>query len=85
MQRLTIEVKEEFMKEVMQFIEAAKGNIVVKKDKNLELDPYYYERKKRLEKIREEIKSGKAELLTEEEYNAEIEQFFDTLEKQHAN
>ena len=59
MQTLTIQVKDDFMSEVIKFIETAKGNIVVKKDKNLELDPYFYERQEKLQKIRDNIKNGK--------------------------
>ena len=51
MQTLTIQVKDDFMSEVIKFIETAKDNIVVQKDKNLELDPYFYERQKDLQKI----------------------------------
>ncbi len=51
MQTLTIQFKDDFMSEVIKFIETAKDNIVIKKDKNLELDPYFYERQKDLQKI----------------------------------
>ncbi len=43
MQTLTIEVKDDFMTEFMKFIDT------VVKDKNLELDPYFYERQKKLQ------------------------------------
>lgn len=48
MQTLTIKVKDDL-----------KDNVIVQKDKNLELDPYFYERQKTLQKIRDDIKSGK--------------------------
>ncbi len=56
MQTLTIQVKDDFMSEVIKFIETAKDNIVVQKDKNLELDPYFYERQKSLQKILDDDK-----------------------------
>ena len=59
MQTLTIEVKDDFMTEFMKFIDTVKGNVVVQKDKNLDLDPYFYERQKKLQKIRDDIKNGK--------------------------
>ena len=59
MQTLTIQVKDDLMTEFMKFIDTVKDNVVVQKDKNLELDPYFYERQKRLQKIRDDIKSGK--------------------------
>ena len=58
MQTLTIKVKDSFMTEFMKIIDSAKDNVIVQKDKNLELDPYFYERQKKLQKIREEVKSG---------------------------
>ncbi len=85
MQTLTIEVKDDFMIEFMKIIDTVKDNVIVKKDKNLEYDPYFYERQKKLQKIRDDIKSGKAQMLTQEQYDIEMEQFFDKLEKQYAN
>ncbi len=51
MQILTIEVKDDFMTEFMKFIDTVKDNVVVQKDKNLELDPHFYERKKNFNKF----------------------------------
>ena len=85
MQTLTIEVKDDFMTEFMKMIDNAKDKIVIKKDKNLELDPYFYERKKELQKIRDDIKSGKTQMLSQKQYDDEMEAFFEKLEKEHAN
>ncbi len=73
------------MAEFMKMIDAVKGNVVVQKDENLAHDPYFYERQKKLQQIRDDIKSGKAEMLTQEQYDTEMEQFFEKLEKQYAN
>ncbi len=59
MQTLTIKVKDDFMTEFMNMIDTVKENVVVEKDKNLEIDPYFYERRKKLQQIRDDIKSGK--------------------------
>jgi len=59
MKTLTIEVKDEFMTEFMKMIDTVKDNVIVKKDKNLELDPYFYERQKDLQKTMDDIESGK--------------------------
>ena len=59
MKTLTIQVKDDFMTEFMKFIDTVKDNVVVQKDKNLELDSYFYERKKDLQKTIDEIESGK--------------------------
>jgi len=85
MQTLTIEVKDDFMTEFMKFIDTVKDNVVVQKDKNLELDPYFYERQKKLQQIRDDIKSGKTKMLSQKQYDDEMEKFFEKLEKEHAN
>ena len=65
MQTLTIQVKDDFMTEFMKMIDTVKDNVVVQKDgvplgcKNLEYDPYFYERQKKLQQIRDDIKSEK--------------------------
>ena len=51
------------------------------RDENLKLDPYFYERQKELHQIREDIKSGNMEMLSEEQYEQEIEEFFNHIEK----
>ena len=53
----------------------------MQEDKNLALDPYFYERQKELHQTRADIKSGKMEMLSQEQYEEEIEAFFNTLEK----
>ena len=62
-----------------------KDNIVVQKDKNLEYDKYFYERQKQLQQIRDDIKNGKIESLTQQQYDHEMERFFEKLENQYAN
>ena len=59
MKTLTIEVKDDFMTEFMKMIDTVKDNVIVKKDKNLELDPYFYERQKDLQKTMDDIERGK--------------------------
>ncbi len=51
----------------------------VKNDIKLDLDPYFYVRKKELQKIREDIKSANMEILSEEQYEQKIKQIFNTL------
>ncbi len=85
MQTLTIKVKDDFMAEFIKIIDTLKDNVILKKDKNLELDPYFYERQKKLHKIRDDIKSGKAKMLSQKQYDNEMEKFFKKLEKKYAN
>ena len=57
MKTITLEIKDDFIAEFMKVIDTLKDNVAVKKDetpskcKNIELDPYFYERQKRLGQI----------------------------------
>jgi len=81
MQTLSIQIQDSYMQQFMNFVKESHSNITVSKDKNLEIDPYFYERQKELHQIRADIKSGKMEMLSEEQYEKEIEDFFSELEK----
>jgi hypothetical protein len=85
MQTLTIQVKDDFMDEVIKFIETAKDNIVIQKDENLEYDPHFYERQKELQKIRDDIKSGKSKTTNFEDFKIEMDVLEKELEKKYAN
>jgi len=64
MQTFTIEVQNGFVQEFLKIIEPYKDKIQLKMDKNLELDPYFYERQKELCKIRDDIKNNNLEMLS---------------------
>jgi len=81
MQTLSIQIEDSYMQQFMNFVKESHSNITVSKDKNLEIDPYFYERKNELQQIRADVKSGKMEMLSEEQYEQEVEQFFSELEK----
>jgi len=81
MKTLTINIQDDFMQDFLSIVEHYHEKIQIQKDKNLEYDPYFYERQKELHQIRADVKSGKMEMLSEEQYEKEIEQFFSELEK----
>jgi len=81
MQTLTIQVKDDFMTEFMKMIDTVKDNVVVQKDKNLEYDPYFYERRDRLQQIRDNSKSGKTKMIEDSEFWEDIDTYVDTLQK----
>ena len=81
MQTLSIQIQDSYMQQFMNFVKDSHSNITISKDENLEIDPYFYERQKELHQIRADVKSGKMEMLSEEQYEREIEQFFSKLEK----
>ncbi len=81
MQTLTLKIKDDFMTEFMGMIDAVKDNVIIQKDKNLEFDPYFYERQKKLQKIRDDIKNGKVEMIDDKEFWEDMDAFVETLQK----
>jgi len=82
MQTLSVQIEDNYMQQFISFVNSSHSNITISKDKNIELDPYFYERQKKLHKIRDDIKNGTMTLLSQEESDKEIELFFQKLEKQ---
>lgn len=85
MQTLTIDVQDSFMQDFLAIIEHYGDKIQLKKDKNLEYDPYFYERKKQLQQDINDIDSGSTEMLSQEEYNKEMNSFFTELKSKYEN
>ena len=50
----------------------------------LKIDPYYFERKKELEKLRADIESGKEKLISWEDFKKDFEKFEVKIEKKYA-
>ena len=84
MQTLSVQIKDNYMQQFMNFVKNSQSNITISKDENLKFDPYFYERKKDLEQIIEEVENGTMEMISQEQYNQEIEIFFKDL-KTNAN
>lgn len=79
MQTLSIQINEDYMQQFMNFVNNSHSNIIISKDKNLEFDPYFYERKKQLEQDINDIDSGNIEMLSQEQYDKEMNSFFAEL------
>lgn len=84
MQTLSVHIQDDYMQQFMNFVKNSHSNITISKDKNLEFDPYFYERKKDLEQIIEDSENGTMEMLSQEQYDQEMEIFFKDL-KANAN
>ncbi|MFT7860440.1 MAG: hypothetical protein ABXS93_05850 [Sulfurimonas sp.] len=67
MQTLSVQVQDDYMQQFMNFVKNSHSNVTISKDKNLELDPYFYERQKQLHKDLEEVESGKAEMISHDD------------------
>jgi hypothetical protein len=81
MQTMTIEVQDNFVPNVLSFLEQFKNEITIKKDKNLEYDPYFYERQKQLEQDIDEIDSGKVTMISNTDFWKDIDTFTESLQK----
>ena len=85
MQTLTVNVQDNFMQDFLTIIEHYSDKIQLQKDKNLEYDPYFYERKKQLQQDINDIDNGKVEMLSQEQYDNEMNSFFSELKSRYAD
>lgn len=81
MKTLTIQVEDNFMNDFLNFVGSCKDKIKITKDKNLEYDPYFYERQAELQQIRDDIKSGKAEMISDKDFWEDIDVYTSSLQK----
>ena len=84
MQTISIQIEDNYVQSFMKYINNHSENITITRDKNLEIDPYFYERKKDLEQVIEESENGTMEMLSQEQYDDEMKIFFKDL-KANAN
>ena len=81
MQTLTVDIQDNFIQDFLTIIDHYKDKIQLKKDKNLEYDPYFYERKKQLQQDIDDIDSGKVEMINNEDFWDDIDKFTQSLQK----
>ncbi len=79
MQTIAVQIQDSYVQTFMNYVNNHSENITISKDKNLKFDPYFYERKKDLEQIIEDSENGSMELLSQEQYDKEMEIFFKDL------
>ena len=85
MQTLKITIDDDFLQDFLSIVEHYKDKIKIEKDKNLLYDPYFYDRQKQLQQDLEDIDNGKMEMLSQEQYDKEINSFFKELKSKYAN
>ena len=85
MQTLKISIQDNFLQDFLSIIEQYKDKIKIEKDENLLKDPYFYERQKQLQQDIKDIDNGKIEMLSQEQYDKEINNFFTKLKAKYAN
>jgi len=79
MQTLSVQVQDNYIQNFMSYVNNHSESITISKDRNLEIDPYFYERKQDLEQIIEDSENGTMEMLSQEQYEKEIKIFFKDL------
>ncbi len=79
MQIMAVQIQDNYIQNFMSYVDNHSESITISKDKNLELDPYFYERQKELHQLREDIKNGDMEMLSQKQYDKEMKQFFADL------
>ena len=84
MQTIAVQIQDNYVQNFMSYVNSHSENITISKDKNLELDPYFYERKRELARVIEESENGTMEMLLQEQYDDEMKIFFKDL-KTNAN
>ncbi len=81
MQTIAVQIQDNYVQNFLNYVDSHSESITIAKDKNLEYDPYFYERQEKLHQIRNDVKNGNMRLLSQEESDNEIELFFKELEK----
>ena len=76
-QTLTVNIQDNFVQDFLTIIEHYK--VQLQKDKNLEQDPYFYERQKQLEQDLQEVESGTAEMISHNDLWNNINNHLKTL------
>ncbi len=85
MQTLAIQVQDNYIQDFMSYVYSHSENITISKDKNLENDSFFYERKKELHQIRTDIKSGKSQLISFDDFEDKTNKLEQKLELKYAN
>lgn len=81
MQTLTVNIQDNFVQDFLTILEHYKDKVQLQKDKNLEHDPYFYERQKQLQQDIKEIDSGNVQMISNEDFWNDIDTFTESLQK----
>ena len=81
MQTLAVQIEDGYMQKFLNYVNNHSENITISRDENLELDPYFYERRKELHKIRNDIKNSNMEMISHEKLWGNIKNHLKTIEE----
>lgn len=85
MQTLTKKVKDDLVSEVINVLGQFKDNIQILKDKNLEFDPYFYDRQDKLHKIVDKMDKDLSKLTSFKDFEIKMDKLEKVLEEKYAN
>ena len=81
MHTLTVNIQDSVFQEFLNFVSKRKETIKITKDKNLEYDSYFYERKQQLQKDMDDIDNGNVKMINNEDFWDDIDSFTQSLQK----
>ena len=76
MQTIAVQIKDNYVQNFMSYVNNHSESITISKDKNLELNPYFYDRQKQLQQDIKDIDNSNAEMLSSEQFDIEMDIFF---------
>jgi len=79
MQNIAIQVQDDYVSHFMDYINNHSESITILKDKNIEFDPYFYERQKELHQIKNNIDNGRIQMIENDEFWDDIDNYVETL------
>jgi len=84
MQTIQLQVKDDYVNNVVGLLNSLKDvmieSVEITKDKNLEVDPFFYERREELHNLREDIRNGKVEML---DFNDSMDELLEELQNEN--
>lgn len=81
MQTIAVQIKNDYVQKFMKYVNSHSEHIAIAKDKNLECDPYFYERQKELHQIKNDIDNGKIKMIENDDFWGDIDNYVETLQK----
>jgi hypothetical protein len=81
MQTVAVQIQDGYMKKFISYVNSHSENITITKDRNLEYDPCFYERKKQLQQDIDDIDNGKVKMINNEDFWDDIDSFTQSLQK----
>jgi len=82
MQTIHLEVKDSYVANIMTLLHSLKDGMIdkieIQSDPNLKDDPYFYERREELHKLRDDVRSGKMQMY---DFNQSMDELILELQK----